>query len=125
MARITRNDYSPDARTLTLWDGKGRRSEAREHVLPLIDDAEAALLAMAGDKGPHLFTVNGGKDAATPAMLDDAMIRVSEAMVTAREIPRTITPGAIRRTVETILGIGEPSLANVGPGVGANVNQIA
>jgi hypothetical protein len=32
---------------------------------------------------------------------------------------------AEKNTVETILGIGEPSLANVGPGVGANVNQIA
>jgi hypothetical protein len=27
--------------------------------------------------------------------------------------------------VETILGAGQPSLANVGPGVGANVNETA
>lgn len=104
LARITRSDYSADARTLTLWDGKGRRSEAREHVLPLIDDAEAALLAMAGDRGPHLFTTTKGARAATPAMLDDAMTGVSAAMVDVGEIPRTITPGAIRRTVETLLG---------------------
>jgi hypothetical protein len=32
---------------------------------------------------------------------------------------------AEKNTVETILGIGQPSLGNVGPGVGANVNQIA
>lgn len=104
LARITRSDYSAGARTLTLWDGKGRRSEAREHVLPLIDDADAALLAMAGDKGPHLFSTTKGARAATPAMLDDAMTSVSAAMVDAGEIPRTITPGAIRRTVETLLG---------------------
>lgn len=104
LARITLSDYNAEARTLTLWDGKGRRSEAREHVLPLIDDAESALLAMAGDKGPYLFTTTKGARAATPAMLDDAMTRVSAAMVEAKEIPRTITPGAIRRTVETLLG---------------------
>jgi hypothetical protein len=32
---------------------------------------------------------------------------------------------AEKNEVETILGIGPPSLANVGPGVGANVNQTA
>lgn len=32
---------------------------------------------------------------------------------------------AEKNAVETILGIDQPSLANVGPGVGANVNQIA
>ena len=32
---------------------------------------------------------------------------------------------AEKNAVETILGISQPSLANVGPGVGANVNQIA
>ena len=32
---------------------------------------------------------------------------------------------AEKNAVETILGISQPSLANVGAGVGANVNQIA
>jgi putative motility protein YjfB-like len=32
---------------------------------------------------------------------------------------------AEKNAVETILGISQPSLANVGPGVGGNVNQIA
>lgn len=32
---------------------------------------------------------------------------------------------AEKNSVETILGIGQPSLANVGPGVGANVNETA
>jgi hypothetical protein len=32
---------------------------------------------------------------------------------------------AEKNSVETILGIGQPSLANVGPGVGNNVNESA
>jgi hypothetical protein len=32
---------------------------------------------------------------------------------------------AEKNSVETILGIGQPSLANVGPGVGNNVNETA
>ena len=32
---------------------------------------------------------------------------------------------AEKNAVETILGVGQPSLANVGPGVGANVNETA
>jgi integrase len=104
LARIERSDYAPEAHTLTLWDGKGRRSESREHVVPLIEEAEQALLAMAGDEGPYLFTVNRGRSAATAAMLDHAMSTVSAQMVEAGQIARTITPGAIRRTAETLLG---------------------
>jgi hypothetical protein len=32
---------------------------------------------------------------------------------------------AEKNSVETILGVGQPSLANVGPGVGTNVNETA
>jgi hypothetical protein len=32
---------------------------------------------------------------------------------------------AEKNSVETILGIGQSSLANVGPGIGANVNETA
>jgi hypothetical protein len=32
---------------------------------------------------------------------------------------------AEKTAVETILGVGTPSFANVGPGVGANVNETA
>ena len=110
LARIVRNDYNADAHTLTLWDGKGRRSQAREHVIPLLEEAEAALLAMAGNKGPHLFTVSEGAQAATAAMLDHALTRVSAAMIDAGEVDRTITSGVIRRTVDALLGDHDISL---------------
>ena len=111
LARIVRNDYDADAHTLTLWDGKGRRSQAREHVIPLLDEAEVALLAMAGNSGPYLFTVSEGAQAATPAMLDHALTRVSVAMVDAGEVDRTITSGVIRRTADVLLGDHDISLA--------------
>lgn len=47
MAQLLRakvSDYDPDTRTLRLWDTKGRRRQAREHLLPLAPHA-AALVA--------------------------------------------------------------------------------
>lgn len=38
MAQILRaktTDYNPDSKTLRLWDGKGKRTTPREHLLPL------------------------------------------------------------------------------------------
>lgn len=110
LVRIECSDYDAAAHTVRLWDGKGRRSEAREHVLPLLPEAESALLMMAGEKGPHMVTVDEGKTAATPAILDHAMTRVSQAMVIDGEVRRPITPGAIRRTVETLLGASDVPL---------------
>ena len=106
LARIQRADNNAKASTLRLWDGKGRRSEPREHLLPLLPEAQAAISSMAGAAGPYLFTTKQGAEAASPAMLDHAIARVSQDMADADELPngRTITPGVIRRTVETLLG---------------------
>lgn len=106
LARIQKADHDAKALTLRLWDGKGRRSDPREHVIPLLPQAQEALTLMAGDAGPYLFSTTCGASAATPAILDHAIARISTQMVEAKELPegRTITPGAIRRTVETLLG---------------------
>lgn len=47
MAQLLRakvSDYAPDTATLRLWDGKGKRTAAREHLLPLAPKG-AALVA--------------------------------------------------------------------------------
>ena len=47
MAQLLRakvSDYNPDTATLRLWDGKGKRTAPREHLLPLAPKA-AALVA--------------------------------------------------------------------------------
>lgn len=44
MAQLLRakvGDYDPDTQTLRLWDGKGKRTAAREHLLPLAPNAAA------------------------------------------------------------------------------------
>jgi integrase len=110
LCRLTRHDYDLAAKTVTLWDAKGRRSVAREHKIPLLPEVVEAIATMAGTAGHYLCSVTGGEQPVTPAMLDEAMKRASEAMVDAKEIPRVITPGVIRRTVETLLGQHDVSL---------------
>jgi integrase len=114
LSRLTAADLDRDQNTVTLRDTKGRRSVAHEHVVPLIPDALAALDAMG--KGPHLFTVSGGEAPAVPHTLAAAMRALSEKMIEAKEVDRTITPGSIRRTVETRLaakGVPDEVLARL------------
>lgn len=106
LSRLQERDWDRKAGTVRLWDAKGRRTEPRAHLLPLLPEAVAALEVMRpdADNGNHLFTVAGGAAAAVPHTLAAAMRDVSGAMVEAGEVDRTVTPGAIRRTVETLLG---------------------
>lgn len=104
LARLTRDDYDEAAGIITLWDGKGRRRELREHKLPLLPEAVQAIEAMAGDRGEYLVTTDKGRTPVSASVLDHACGRVGAAMVAAGEIPRPVTPGTIRRTVETLLG---------------------
>lgn len=104
LVRLTRADYDEAAGVITLWDGKGRRRKLREHKLPLLPEAVQAIQAMAGDRGEYLVTTDKGRTPASASVLDHACGRVGAAMVEAGETPRAVTPGTIRRTVETLLG---------------------
>ncbi len=100
-----------DGRTVMLRDPKGRRKKPRLHQVPLIPDAVQALEAMRGDdpQGPHLFTVSYGAAAAVPHTLAAAVRSVSDQLIKAEKITTPITPGTIRRTVETRLAaVGVP-----------------
>ena len=105
LARLTVADFDADLHTVTLLDTKGRRLAAREHVVPLLPDAEAAMRAMRGDEpaGPYLFTLDGGASPAAYHNAWEAVTAVAGAMVEAGEIDRLFTPGTIRKTVETRL----------------------
>lgn len=89
--------------TLTLLDGKGRRSKPRRHTLPLLPEAQDALEAMRGDAGPYLFTLDGGRTGAGYHALRRKVGEVAQAMVDAGETTQTFTPGELRITVETRL----------------------
>lgn len=100
-----------DGRTVMLRDPKGRRKKPRLHQVPLIPDAVQALEGMRGDdpQGPHLFTVSQGAAAAVPHTLAAAVRSVSGQLIKAGKITTPITPGTIRRTVETRLAAARVS----------------
>lgn len=116
LARLTVREFDVDQKTITLRDTKGRRSQAHEHVVPLIPDALRALEALRGDAGPYLFTVDAGASGAGYHVAWEAVRAIAEAMVEAEEVDRLFTPGTIRKTVETRLaakGVPDEVLARL------------
>lgn len=103
LARLTSPRFDRDAGTVTLLDGKGRRLQMREHVVPLLPDAVTALDAMAGKGGEYLFTLDAGKHGAGYHTVRAIVGKVAADMVEAGEIAATFTPGELRITVETRL----------------------
>ncbi|MEO5561362.1 MAG: hypothetical protein ABIR10_16960, partial [Dokdonella sp.] len=103
LARLSARQLDRDAATVTLFDSKGRRKRTREHVVPLVAGALAALDVMKGDAGPHLFTLDGGEHGAVYHTVRGHVARVAAAMIEAGEIAKSFTPGELRITVETRL----------------------
>lgn len=111
LARVMLSDMDADSDSLCLLDRKGRRSEPRQHLVPLISEAIDAIHAMDGGKaGSHLFTVTSGKSGASYFIIRDRVGEVVQAMLAADELPGgPFTPGDLRRTVETRLAaVGIP-----------------
>jgi integrase len=121
MAQLLRarvNDYQKETRVLRLWDGKGKRSEPREHLVPLGRQAAALVerlveraklkVRQASEKdgrdlepNPPLFISSGGLTLVptTPGK------RVAEISADMKGEPFDLRD--IRRTVETMLaGMG-------------------
>jgi len=115
MAQLLRakvSDYDPDTQTLRLWDGKGKRTALREHLLPLAPKG-AALVAGLVERAKHkadettetgslwLFSTHGRvkMTETTPGK------RVAEISASMNVEPFDLRD--IRRTVETMLaGMG-------------------
>ncbi|MCB4360924.1 tyrosine-type recombinase/integrase [Quatrionicoccus australiensis] len=69
MAQLLRakiNDYEPEAQTLRLWDGKGKRTTPREHLLPLAPKA-AAIIEKLIDRAKIQEDANAKKENRAPA----------------------------------------------------------
>jgi integrase len=105
LARLKLSDYDKDAQAVCLYDGKGRRVEAREHVVPLIPTAIAALETLNGGAlGDYVYTATGGMSGAVYATLQSRLRHVVEAMAEAKELEKgEFTVGDLRRSVETQL----------------------
>ena len=122
MAQLLRakvRDFDQDTATLRLWDGKGKRTQPREHLLPLAPHAAgmvAALVAHAKDReqarakqegrapelaGLWLFSTHG-RVAMNPETVSN---RAAEVCASMAGEPFNLRD--IRRTVETMLaGLG-------------------
>ena len=88
---------------------KGTPKEAREHDVPLIEEAVLAMREM-GD-GPYLFTLTHGATPAGISGMGDALDAANEAMGKAEELPGgRFTARDLRRTVETRLSAEGVSL---------------
>ncbi|HQA34018.1 MAG TPA: integrase family protein [Casimicrobium huifangae] len=102
LSRATTADFDPDTKVIHLYDKKGRRKKPREHPVPLIADALAAMREMGA--GPYIFTITQGRTAAGISGIGDALDAVNEAMSAANELPGgRFTARDLRRTVETRL----------------------
>ena len=104
LARATLADYDAEKATLRLFDPKGRRTEPRRHMVPLIPEAVAELHAMSEPRlGPHVFTGDHGETGCGTGGLGYRVKLVSAAMVEAREASGPFTFGDLRRTIATRL----------------------
>ena len=97
-----------DAHKLTLYDGKGRRSAPRAHVLPVIAEIGEVIEALRlinpptqEEPNPYLFSSRSAALAAET--LSAAVQQISIAMVAAGQSDTAFRGGDIRRTVETML----------------------
>ena len=101
LLRARVSDWEPMTRTLRLWDGKGRRAKAREHLLPLAEHG-AALVEMLVERARRLAPLRApDPDPALFANLGAVMN--AETLIKRCRAIGDWTPGDIRRTCETRL----------------------
>lgn len=122
MAQLLRakvSDYDEQTATLRLWDGKGRRRDAREHRLPLAPRA-AGLVARLIDRAKRAEEKRADKDgrrpdyAGLPIFSTRGKVKMTETTPSSRAAEICAAMGCesfdlrdIRRTCETILaGMG-------------------
>ena len=112
LSRLTADDI--DGKEITLHDPKGRRTEEREHVVPLVKEAREALDAI--DANPWPVSFDGGDSPADAWHISKRIKAVAEDMLKADETTEIFTGKVIRSTVETRLtqaGISPHVLAHL------------
>jgi integrase len=103
LSRVTWADVDRDAPSFTIWDGKGRRSQPRRHIVPLLPQALEAMDAIGGS-GPYAFSCNGGESPMNDTYLPYIVTGICEKMGKAGELEgEPFTAGTIRATIETRL----------------------
>jgi integrase len=103
LARCTLADFDRDAMTLRILDPKGRRVRARVHVIPVIDRAAAEIEALhaGGSLGPWLMSLDRGASPVQHHHLHYRWRELSERLIREGAITAPVTPGDVRRSLET------------------------
>ncbi|AVR87366.1 tyrosine-type recombinase/integrase [Thauera aromatica] len=122
MAQLLRakvSDYDPDTATLRLWDGKGKRTQPREHLLPLAPHA-AGMVAALVERAKARETDRAKQEGRAPELaglwlfsthgrvaMNPETVSNRAAEICAGIGGEAFTVRDIRRTVETMLaGLG-------------------
>jgi integrase len=114
--RATVSDWTPETETLRLFDPKGRRKEARTHLLPLAPRAAAIMKSLVADatkaKATQLFDL----DVQSPGKRAKLICDTKDNKTGTARIEPACNLRDIRRTVETRmagLGINKDTRAQV------------
>lgn len=102
LLRLRPADVDLDAGTVTLYDPKGARQQARVHVLPLTEQPAAIVERLLAEKGDFLMSRHG-KVPLRGETLSKAVAEISAAMVKAGTAREPFQLRDIRRTCETLL----------------------
>ena len=106
--QLLRLSHSDVTTTITLFDPKGRRTQPRPHVLPLVPEVAELVDALRDISPTHQGETDGplfrsGDALLNAETLSSAVLDISTAMVAAEESKTPFRGGDIRRTVETML----------------------
>ena len=102
LRRATVDDLDYDLQSITLYDGKGRREQARMHVIPL-HSLCMELISNIGS-GPYIFSADGGRTPMSEGFLRGITKKACEHMANSDDLEKgQFTAGTIRATIETRL----------------------
>jgi len=104
LLRMRAVDVDLSAGVVTLYDGKGARTQPRRHVVPLVRDAAAILeRRLAGISGEQpLFSTND-RTPMRHETLSAQVAEISAEMLKEKEVREVFQLRDLRRTVETML----------------------
>lgn len=103
LARVTLHDIDRDGPSMRILDYKGRRTEPRVHIIPLLPEALESIDRITGS-GEYVFSCDGGQRPIHNVFINDIAKRIRDQMEKAGELEGGhFTAGSIRATVETRL----------------------
>ncbi|MBA2483093.1 MAG: integrase family protein [Nitrosomonas sp.] len=103
LARVTIDDIDHDGRFIKIIDYKGRRSEPRLHIIPLLLEALEAIERLTGT-GRFIFSCDGGLKPVHIGFINDIVKKIRVQMEKLGQLEKGyFTAGTIRATIETRL----------------------